>query len=117
MRSDNQRAKGGFHLLFPELGPLPKPKRADGRRPVRNEAHTAEARPTALRVIPKNIPKLLRSATRWVLWRYERRDSKWTKVPHQTDGRHASSTGPKTWASYESTLKTYRAGGYDGIGF
>ena len=38
----------------------------------------------------------------WVRWKYEMRDGKPTKPPFRLDGtRHASSTDPSTWATYD----------------
>src|SRR5579871_4294459 len=74
-------------------------------------------KPTALVVHPDNIPAMLRGKPRWVLWRYELRDTTWTKVPHQPNGRRASSTDAATWSSFGTVVSAYRAGGWDGIGF
>lgn len=45
------------------------------------------------------IPDELKQLPQWVLWRYERRADKRTKVPFIADrsGRRASSTNPNTW--------------------
>lgn len=63
------------------------------------------------------IPAVLRDAPQWVLWRYEERDGKLTKPPHQTDGSYASHNEPATWAKFERVVKAYERGGFDGIGF
>ncbi len=83
---------------------------------TRTEA-SATTRPSALDIQPGNIPEALRNINRWVLWKFDFRDGKWTKVPFQKAGNKASSTGPGTWASFDSVLATYDTGGYDGIGF
>lgn len=69
---------------------------------------------------PERIPAELRSAHQWVLWRFEERkgDNKPTKVPWRADGRHrASSTDPATWSDFETTLRAYISGRWDGMGY
>ena len=61
------------------------------------------------------IPLELRQQRRWVLWRYETRGDKRTKVPYTINGRLAKSTDPKTWNTLGACLR-YQ-GGYDGIGY
>lgn len=63
------------------------------------------------------IPQCLRDAPQWVLWRFEDRDGKLTKPPHQCDGSYASHADPATWARFERAFKAYERGGFDGIGF
>jgi putative DNA primase/helicase len=73
---------------------------------------------TALTVRVEGIPEALRAERRWVLWRYvSRGEGRWAKVPHRTNGRRASASDPTSWTTFETALKTYRRGGYDGIGF
>jgi predicted P-loop ATPase len=59
----------------------------------------------------------------WVIWRLETRRTKSgtmksTKVPYCAGDpkRKAASNDPATWASFDTALRAYRAGGYDGIG-
>jgi hypothetical protein len=62
------------------------------------------------------IPAAMREVDRWVLWRYEVRDGKRTKVPRRVDGGgRASSTDPATWATFEQAVAAL--GGSDGLGF
>jgi len=63
------------------------------------------------------IPQLLRGRQQWVLWRYAERDGKLTKVPYTPAGTPASVSDPSTWTDFETALKAYRRGGFDGIGF
>jgi hypothetical protein len=42
----------------------------------------------------------LKAQRRWVLWKLEKREGKDTKVPYQSNGRHADSTEPRTWQTY-----------------
>jgi hypothetical protein len=67
-----------------------------------------------------NIPAALRERKQWVVWRYEARDSdgKQTKVPYRADGKgKAKANDPATWGTFDLALRTYRRGGFSGIGF
>ena len=61
------------------------------------------------------FPESLRSRRQWVLWRYETRGGKSTKVPYQPDGRHAAVRRPEEWSAFEDCLAV--ADGFDGLGF
>lgn len=66
------------------------------------------------------IPQELRDRRQWVCWRYTERDGKQTKEPvnaRSRSGRHASTTDPDTWSSFEKAVQAAEAKGYDGIGF
>ncbi len=73
---------------------------------------------------PDAIPTELKERRQWVVWAYEKRDGKQTKVPYvarapldrASSGRkwRASSTDPSTWRSYEEASAIE---GFDGIGF
>lgn len=79
---------------------------------------SAPARPQALSVVPATVPAALAAERRWLGWRYEWRDGKWTKVPcHARTGGKGSSTDPATWCSFEEALAGMAAHGLDGIGF
>jgi hypothetical protein len=74
--------------------------------------------PKALSVKAENIPLELRRKPQWVVWRYERRDGKWTKPPFSVHtGHKASSTDPTTWVSFTAALKAYKSGSWNGVGF
>jgi hypothetical protein len=75
-----------------------------------------EAKPQVLPVNPDGIPEELRQGRRFVLWRYEFRDGKWTKPPYRPDGTRADSTDPATWATFAEVMAAYGRGGWDGIG-
>jgi hypothetical protein len=77
----------------------------------------SDSRPVPLAVNADGIPADLEKLHQWVLWRYERRDGRWTKVPCQPNGRNADSTTPRTWTTFVEALRAYRSGGFDGIGF
>ena len=67
-----------------------------------------------------NIPDELRERPRWVLWRYEERGDKQTKVPYRVDApkSRASSTNPETWAKLDDALEVIEAdNSISGIGF
>jgi putative DNA primase/helicase len=69
------------------------------------------------------IPGSLQALPRWVLWKLEERtdndgNKKNTKVLYNVRTRFkASSTNPKTWATFAATATAYQAGGWDGLGF
>lgn len=62
------------------------------------------------------IPEAMREARRWVMWRYEFNNDKWTKVPWNINYK-ASSTNPDTWLSLEEAYRAYSTGKYAGVGF
>ena len=64
------------------------------------------------------IPAEMKSCHQWLLWKFEERDGKKTKVPYRVNGHNkASSTNPKTWCTFDAAKKAqeFRVG--DGIGF
>ena len=64
------------------------------------------------------IPAALRARPQWVLWHYEERGGKATKVPYSArNGRRASSTDKSTWATFEEALASSHDGNWDGVGF
>jgi primase-polymerase (primpol)-like protein len=64
-------------------------------------------------------PDDLRERDQWVLWRYEERNGRETKVPYQVGRRRASSTDRSTWASFESVTNELQGAPnwYSGLGF
>lgn len=82
------------------------------------ERATTNAAPFALPVVPGNIPGQLQTRHQWVVWKWEQRDDKWTKIPvNARTGGNADSTTPNTWSTHADALKTYRTGKYAGIGY
>lgn len=81
--------------------------------------------PEAARPMPNfdAIPEELRAREQWVLWKFEERGGKRTKVPlFAPDSRiRASSTNPETWSSFIDAQDYfefgYPEGEADGIGF
>jgi hypothetical protein len=51
----------------------------------------------------------------WVLWRYETRETKSTKVPYAAPGRKAAVDNPQSWLPYDRAVAA--AAGFDGLGF
>ncbi len=72
--------------------------------------------PVALPVLFENIPVALRALNQWVLWRFEWNGEKFTKPPHQPNGRYAIVGVPSTWNSFEAVRAAYETGDFDGIG-
>ena len=76
-------------------------------------------RPIAPRPNVAAIPRELAQLTQWVLWRYEQKGDKWTKVPKRPSGGNASSTDPASWTTLANAQRVYetKPGAFDGIGF
>lgn len=70
-----------------------------------------------MRVFYENIPAELKSARRWVCWKFEQRGGKTTKVPYTPTGRRAKSNDPATWAAFDECRAAHESGSFDGIGF
>jgi hypothetical protein len=68
-------------------------------------------------IVVENIPQELRDREQWVLWRYESRKGRRTKVPKQADGTNAASDNPATWTTFDRAIEAYRRSGFDGIGY
>ncbi|PFQ42802.1 DNA primase [Bacillus cereus] len=63
------------------------------------------------------IPAELKALPQWILWKFETRNGKQTKVPCQVTGEMAQANNRRTWSTFASTVKFYLEGDYDGIGF
>jgi hypothetical protein len=82
-------------------------------------------RPTVGALTLDSIPLELCETDRWAVWRFEPKQDvetgelDWDKVPYQARNiaHGASSTGPRTWASFAAAMTTYRKGGFDGLVF
>jgi putative DNA primase/helicase len=72
----------------------------------------------AIPVTPK-LPDGLSAHAQWVLWRYEERTGKLTKVPYQVNGKKAKTDDPRTWNRFDAVMKAWRESPerYQGIGF
>jgi len=65
------------------------------------------------------VPDDLRERDQWVLWQYEDRNGRATKVPYRVGHRYASSTDPSTWTSFEAVADEWHRSPsqYAGPGF
>ncbi len=66
-----------------------------------------------------HVPDDLTERDQWVLWRYETRSGKSTKVPYEPSGTRADSTDPRTWTTFQEAMTAwcrYRQR-YAGLGF
>lgn len=64
------------------------------------------------------IPKQMRDFPRWVLWRFEKRHEKRTKVPYRSSIlTPAKTSDPNTWSDYATCLTAFASGTCEGIGF
>ena len=77
------------------------------------------ARPVPPLPDPAAIPSELLARPQWVCWRFELRDGKLTKVPlDPKTGKHASTTDPATWGSFQQALARAKRSGLGlGVGF
>lgn len=68
---------------------------------------------------PTHVPEALRDCAQWVVWRYEPRAGKATKVPvDPRTGKRASSTDASTWVTFDEAVAAWRASDrYAGVGF
>ncbi len=56
------------------------------------------------------IPRLLTQlGPRWVLWRYELKDGRFTKIPKLPNRKNASSTNSATWSDFDTARQAYEA--------
>jgi AAA domain len=66
----------------------------------------------------ENIPDELKSLPQWVVWRYEERDGKITKVPIDAKtGSYAKCNDSQTWADFPTALFGARRFNCEGVGF
>ena len=64
------------------------------------------------------IPQELKQSASFCVWKREKRNGKLTKVPHNpTNGTFAKTDDPSTFAAFNTAMKAYALGGWDGIGF
>jgi len=76
---------------------------------------TVRNRPIGYDRVPADLVEL----DQWVLWLYELRNGRRTKVPYQRNGRKADTTDPRTWTTFEAVADEWfrRPTRYSGIGF
>jgi primase-polymerase (primpol)-like protein len=69
-------------------------------------------------VNPDGIPGYLKERPQWVVWRYDERDGKPTKVLYSSSSfERASSTDLMTWGTFDDALAATLVGNFAGIGF
>jgi len=74
---------------------------------------------TPLPVQEMQLPDDLTELDQWVLWRYEARNGRPTKVPYQVSGQPADTTAPRTWKSFVEVVSAWcrNRQRYAGLGF
>lgn len=73
--------------------------------------------PSWLRPDFHSIPAELVPRHQFLVWKAERRDGRWTKVPYNArTGKSGSSTNAQTWSSFDEAIEAYQRGDYTGIG-
>jgi hypothetical protein len=65
------------------------------------------------------VPDNLAERDQWLLWRYEGRNGRATKVPYSVRGCRADNTNPRDWTSFDVARTAWRQHGeqYAGLGF
>ncbi len=65
------------------------------------------------------LPSDLTERDQWVLWRYQTRNGKRTKVPYEVNGKPAKSDDPQTWNTFQAVTAAWTKAPerYQGIGF
>lgn len=71
-----------------------------------SDSNTPKALKPKFDCIPAALTEL---GKRWVLWRYELKDGRFTKIPKQPNRQNASSTNPATWTDFATVRRTYEA--------
>jgi hypothetical protein len=84
------------------------------------EVKKSPTKPVTLPVLHENIPLELRLLQQWVVWKWEKPNGEWAKVPYHVSGRYrASTTKPETWGTFEAALLVlqdeYRTPPFDGV--
>lgn len=68
-------------------------------------------------IYPRHFPDEIRALPHWVMWKYQERDGKLTKVPFSPQGGMAKANDPATWGDFSVTINTRNNDGFDGVGF
>ena len=65
------------------------------------------------------IPNGLKALPQWVVWKWGPAEPKPNKVPYNPHNpkKKASPTNPKTWATFQEAVETYKTHAFDGVGF
>ena len=65
-----------------------------------------------------NIPQELKNNASFCVWKKEKRNGKPTKVPYNPrTGQMAKTNDPSTFSDFNTAMKSFAMGGYDGIGY
>lgn len=65
-----------------------------------------------------NIPDALKRNASFCVWKMEKRSGRPTKVPYNPKtGNMAKTNDPSTFADFNTAMKSYAIGGWDGIGY
>ena len=65
-----------------------------------------------------NIPEALKRNASFCVWKMEKRSGRPTKVPYNPKtGNMAKTNDPSTFADFNTAMKAYAIGGWDGIGY
>ena len=65
-----------------------------------------------------NIPDVLKQTASFCVWKLEKRYGRPTKVPYNPrTGAMARTNDPSTFADFNTAMKSYAIGGWDGIGY
>lgn len=67
----------------------------------------------------QEIPLVLQQLPQWIMWKYEERNGKRTKVPYQPTGELAQPNNRRTWSTFHTAVKFYneQPDVFSGIGF
>ncbi len=65
-----------------------------------------------------NIPDALKQSASFCVWKLEKRSGRPTKVPYNPrTGNMAKTNDPSTFTDFNTAMKSYAIGGWDGIGY
>ena len=65
-----------------------------------------------------NIPDALKRNASFCVWKLEKRSGRPTKVPYNPKtGAMAKTNDPSTFTDFNTAMKAYAIGGWDGIGY
>ena len=64
-----------------------------------------------------NVPAELKGLKQWIMWKYEVKEGKKTKVPYQTSNVKASVTNPNHWGMLSDVEEAMDSGLFEGAGF
>lgn len=66
----------------------------------------------------QNIPEEMKNTPHWILWRLiDKGGKKPAKVPFSVNGDPAKVNSPDTWSDFQSAVKAYKSGQFQGVGF